>query len=187
MRVKNGNLQLASGALEAPERRYDADFATVSVAERVACFTFGKRSVNDPARLRTRLQIRMGEDAFLKYFWLPSVSFRDALRAFLQLHGPISDHAGGTWQADADHSDWANVCSMAHAGQYAVLDFHELSPSGLARFSKHQDPSGLDVRAVVRIQLSAMQLVGLLDAAEAFVPDIQGRVHLEPGELEEEE
>lgn len=168
----SGDIRISSDLLELPSRAYDADIAGAVHRDRTVSLFFAKRSLNQADHLRTRLEVRMGEDVFLRHLWENSRAFHERLRKYLELDTVPVEHPE-RMSADADHSDWANVCSLAHTGNQGVLDFYNLSPSGLARYIGNRMTSGLQVSPVVRIQTSSITLLSLLDACIPLAETIQ--------------
>ena len=126
--------------------------------------------------MRTRVEIRYPIEAFYCHFWQNSRGFHERVRTFArqrQLSEPREQHNLCDLEADRDHSEWANFDYMAHSGTEAVIDFFHLPPAELARFTQTGDASGLDLEAILRIQLDVSQLLGLLDSCSEAISEIQ--------------
>jgi len=163
--------------LQTPSNVYDADFAWIVHRPGTVSFFFAKRSIGENNILRTRLELRYPPENLVNHFWPNTRDFHDKLRKFIARwpKDEERDQLDPTkWTAEKDHSEWANLETMAHAGTEASLDFYLLPPFGLAQFSKGQGSSQLRVVPIVRVQMTVFELGRLLDSASEVVATIEG-------------
>ncbi len=165
--------------LPAPTNVYDADAAWVEFARGSASLFFAKQNRDEPTKLRSRLEIRYPVEAMARHFFQNSRQFHVKLREFAATWPTtgVNDRIDAAkLPAEKQHSEWANFESVAHAGSEAGIDFYRLPPSGIAQFAKGQGTSGLRCTSVARVQLTAFELLGLLDQVETLMIDIRGKL-----------
>ena len=185
--------------VSAPANIYDADVAWVTHQPGLVSLFFGKRSLNEQDRLRTRLELRYPAENVVHHFWNNSRGFHERLRAFVSLWPDFANTApqpAGKWHAEKDHSEWVNFEAIAHAGTEATLDFYSIPAVGIARFRRGGGSASLSIVPVVRVNLTVFELLRLMDAIEPVVKDIgaylpkkglppdEGEVVLEEGKKE---
>ncbi len=172
----DGSIQISTAKLAAPQNVYDADYAWVQRRQGAVSLFFGKSSIDDSGKLRTRLELRYPREAFLNHLWKNSRNFHQKLREFLGQcptdRSRDSINPAGM-KADRDHSDWVNVDYIAHSGTQACLDFFNLSPPGVARLLNKQGSTSLVLAPVVRVQTTAAELCRLLDSCGVIADEIQ--------------
>lgn len=173
----NSQVTVDSSKLTAPDRLYDADLAWISCkAARVSIY-FAKKNLDDPQKLASRLEIRFPAEDFLTAFLNISRTFYETLKTYTQ-RWPVEVRASTSdaekqLPAERSHSEWANFSHMAFSGSEASADFYHVPPSGIARYSKDRDTSGLDLRPVVRVLLTSFELLGVLDAATQLESELR--------------
>ncbi len=161
----------------APANIYDADVAWVTHQPGRVSLFFGKRDLDQEARLRTRLELRYPAENLVHHFWSNSRGFHERLRAFVSLWPESANTAQAPvakWEADKDHSEWVNFEAIAHAGTEATLDFYSIPAVGIARFRRGGGSASLTIVPVVRVNLTAFELLRLMDAVEPVVKEIEG-------------
>ncbi len=163
--------------LSAPTNVYDADFAWIVHRPGAISFFFAKRNIGGNDAFRTRLEVRYPPENLVKTFWPKTREFHDQLQKFIA-KWPKDDERDQQnpmkWTAEKDHSEWANIETMAHVGTQASLDFFLLPAWGIAQFFKGRGSSQLIVRPIVRIQMTIFELGRLLDSAADVVTIIEG-------------
>lgn len=159
----------------APSNIYDADFAWVEHRPGVASLFFGKKDRDERDRFRTRLELRYPAENLVQHFWENSRSFHERLRSFVELwpHEVASPGAVQQWTAERDHSEWVNFEAIAHAGTEATMDFYSIPAVGIARFRKGGGSASLTIVPVVRVHLTAFELLRLMDAVAPIVAEIK--------------
>jgi hypothetical protein len=103
-----------------------------------------------------KIQLRFAASRFMCLHLAPETS------TITEVFGKEGSCSIVSWDADRDHSEWANIETMAHSGTEASLDFYTLPASGIAKFMKGQGSSQLIVRPVVRVQMNIFELERLL-------------------------
>ncbi len=172
---KSININLAK--LNAPSNIYDADFAWVEHEPGKVSLFFAKKSRDNKGELRTRLELRYPAENLVHHFWQNSRDFHERLRTFVQLwpNSAFGHHADvSAWKAEKDHSEWVNFEAMAHAGTEATIDFYAIPAVGIARFRRGGGSADLKIVPVVRVHLTAFELLRLMDAAAPIVREIEG-------------
>lgn len=164
--------------LASPRNRYDADFAWVEhEAGSSVSLYFGKRDRNMPEALKSRLQIRYPPEDFVRHFWYNSRKFQENVKRVLTTW-PRQETRGRLepekWISEKDHSEWVNFDYMAFAGTQAAVDFFHLAIGGVARYTRGQGTAGLELEAVVRVQMTLGELGRLLEACSPVVDIIEG-------------
>ena len=172
---KSININLSK--LSPPSHIYDADHAWVVHSGTRVSLVFGKKRLDNPEILRTRLEIRYPPEDFVRQFWRNSRGFHESLRSFISqwpsVTTPVTQKdLPPTVQADKDHSEWANFDYMAFAGSGGAIDFYQLPASGIARFAQGGGSAWLIVTPVVRVLLTAFELAHLLEEAGQIIPEI---------------
>lgn len=166
--VKGDGLRVRWQHLREPQRVYEADFAWLTVRHGAVSLFFGKEDVNEPGKLRSRLEIRYPVEKFCHHLWDNSRDFHERLKK--SPAWPANADRRGvepeTWKAQKDHSERANFEYMANYGSEASIDFYYLVPQGVARLAGGFGGDGLKMDPVVRVQLTAQELLHLLDQAE---------------------
>ena len=161
--------------LAPPQNIYDADCAGVEHRRGDVRLFFGKLKLPGRNQLRSRIEIRYPVETFYRHLWQNSRSFHEKLREYAQ-QWP-SDHGRDQLsltevEADKDHSEWANFDYIAHSGTEAAIDFFHLPAAALARF-KQGSVNDLELEAVLRVQLTADELLRLLDRCAEVVSEIE--------------
>jgi hypothetical protein len=161
--------------LTAPANVYDADYAWINHRPGEFSLFFAKRSLSRAEGLRTRLELRFPPESIVQ-LWPNTREFHDRVNKFIEKWPKNEDRDKidpSKWDADRDHSEWANIETMAHSGTEASLDFYTLPASGIAKFMKGQGSSQLIVRPVVRVQMNIFELARLLESLASVVSDIK--------------
>lgn len=137
-------------------------------------FVFAKKRLDNPGRLRTRLEIRYPAEGFARHFWQNSRGFDKKLDEFVSEWPPLPERSSIQMNApaDKDHSEWANFDYMAFAGSEGVIDFYQLSVPGIAQFAQGQGSAGLRITAIVRVHLTAFELSHLLKKAGEAIDEV---------------
>jgi len=163
------SIRIDLSKLPTPGGVYDADVAWVEHSVGRVSILFAKLSRNTKDTLRTRLEIRYPPEDFLRAFWGNSREFHKRLTTYCKAW-PSDDARDKlhpeSFKAEKDHSEWVNFDSMAHAGTEASVDFFLLPAADIARFAQGQGSSGLILTPVVRVNMSAFELLRLLDSAQ---------------------
>lgn len=166
--------------LREPERQYVADFAWVQLRRGAVRFCFGQESLDKGETLRTRLEVRYSYERFVDQYWDSSREFHAALARF-RVSPDYTERASvhpEQWASLRDHAETANFSYIARSGSEGVIDFHSLPPSGVARLVQGMGPGGLHVDPIVRVQLTTVELVHLLDLCEPLVAGVRERLVL---------
>lgn len=166
-----------SSKLATPRNVYDADVSWVEhrPGASVSLF-FGKLNRDKPEHLKSRIELRYPPEDFVRHFWGNSRDFHAKLRGVAERlpRDEWRDNVNPEkWPAEKDHSEWVNFDYIAFAGTQAAMDLFNLAPGGVARYSRGQGTAGLELHAVVRIQLTIFELVRLLAACGPVVDMIQ--------------
>ena len=170
------SIKIDLGKLATPQNVYDADYAWIEHRVGAVSLFFAKKSRDEPDTLRTRLEVRYPVENLVGHFWGNSRDFHQKLKEFVSQWPADAMRDASTptsMKALKEHSEWANLESMSHAGTEAVVDFYSMSLAGLARFARGQGSDGLVLAPVVRIQTSIFVLIHLLDECEAVVREIE--------------
>jgi hypothetical protein len=139
-------------------------------------FFFAKADLNEPNRLRTRLEIRFPSEKFLSLFWKTSREFRTSLEKVKPWPGEEEARAGANpegWPAVQDRSESANFDYIARSGSEVIFDFFCLSPAGVARLAQGLGAQGLRIDPVVRVQTNLAELRCLMAQAEQLVEKLR--------------
>jgi hypothetical protein len=176
------SIRIDMSKLPAPLIVYDADVAWIEHLTGRVSLLFGKLSRNDQNRLRTRLEIRYPPEDFLRAFWGNSRDFHGRLGVSCKMwpSDPARDNLNPeAFPSDKDHSEWVNFDAMCHAGTEASIDFFILPAAAVARFAQGKGSADLKLAPVVRVNLSAFELLRLLDqtrtvaeTVESYLPEI---------------
>jgi len=183
LRVGVGNRRLItidSRLLDSPTNVYDADVSWLEYREGspVSLF-FAKEDRDHEKRLKTRLQIKFPAEDFVRHFWANSRAFHETVRKILSGLSAVEWRnviKPESWPAEKEHSEWVNFEYMAVSGTQAAIDFYNLHVGGIARYSMGQGTAGLELKPVVRVQLTAFELLRLLDAGHAIVDTIKTHI-----------
>ena len=166
-------IEVDASKLPAPPTSYDADFAWVEHSIGRVSFFFGKGRRGNTT-LRSRVEVKYPVEDLVRRFWKNAQEFRKTLADYCE-RWPKDPARDGlrpeSMVAEKEHSEWANVDYMAHAGSEAAIDFYHVPPGGVARFAKGLGYSALDLSPVLRIQLSSFELRRLLDQVESIVAE----------------
>jgi hypothetical protein len=172
----DGSLAIDVAKLGTPQNLYDADYAWPKRRGGVVSLFFAKAHLDEPTRLRTRLELRYPIETFLHHLWKNSREFHARLKQFLSRRPQDKERDKldpATMKADRDHSDWVNLDYLAHSGTEACLDFFQLSPGGLAMFAQGKGTSRLVMTPKVRVQTATEELCRLLDACAPIAQEIK--------------
>jgi hypothetical protein len=167
----NKGVTIDLAKLRAPSVVYDADVAWIAHKPGSVSLFFGKRAldtaVGGAPELRTRLEIRYPPEQFVMHFWRNSEEFSTKLHEFVRRwkFEPVAAVDPSPWRAAKDHSEWVNFEAMAHVGSEATIDFYQMPASAVARFNQGLGSSGLNPLPIVRVHLTAFELVRLFDQA----------------------
>jgi hypothetical protein len=173
--------------IASPSHLYDADYAWVEHRPgRDASLFFAKAHRDAEGKLKSRLQIRYPPEDFVRHFWKNSRTFHENVRRMLS-SWPQDETRKGTkpekWHAEKDHSEWVNFDYMAFSGSQAALDFYHLGPGGVSKYVRGQGTAGLELQAVVRIQMTLAELGYLLDLCQPVVDMINEYLPTQAPEL----
>jgi hypothetical protein len=151
----------------APDRVYDADVAWIEHRAGAVSIFFAKINRDEAEAFSSRLEVRYAPEDFIITFWSHSARFADSLTKFVAKWPAeaMSSTFSENWPARQAHSEWASYTQMSHSGTASTVDFSYLAPSGLARYAQTRDITGAKITPVVRIQLTAFTLHGLLERA----------------------
>jgi len=172
----DGSILINLTRLPAPDKIYDADLSWVRRGRGYVSFFFGKENVDDPSKLRTRLEVKYAPEAFVRHFWRNSREFHEKMRTQLQSwpQDPSLEVVDGArMPAEKDHSEWANFDYMARSGTHGTIDFFLLPAPGVARFIQGQGSSGLTLVPVVRVMMTVHELSRLLDLVDGMVDEVK--------------
>lgn len=161
--------------LAPPQNIYDADCAGVEHRRGDVRLFFGKLKLPRRDQLRSRIEIRYPVETFYKHLWQNSRGFHERLRQYAQQWSSDYGHDQlilTEVEAEKDHSEWANFDYMAHSGTEAAIDFFHLPAAALARF-KQGSANDLELAAILRVQLTAYELLRLLDRCADVVSEIE--------------
>jgi len=188
LEVTGDGLKVNWSRLNDPDRLYEADFAWIRIRHGAVSLFFGKEDLDKSGSLRSRLELRYPVEKFVKHFWENSRDFHARLRKVPDWPGR-SDRASynpESMPSQKDHSERVNFEYMAHFGSEACLDFHYLTPGGVARLAQGLGGSSLKILPVARVQVTTSELLFLLDAAEPIAMELTaGLPHDAPDTPEE--
>ena len=166
-----------SSKLSSPPRMYDADVAWIEHQPGIpVSLFFGKVDRDQKERLKSRLQIKIPPEDFVRHFWRNSREFEKTvttIRAALPADSWRDAIAPERWTTKREHSEWANFDYMAVVGTQAAIDLYNVAVGGVARYSRGQGTAGLELHAIVRIQLTVFELTRLLRACAPVVGMIE--------------
>jgi hypothetical protein len=172
----DGSLAIDVAKLGTPQDLYDADYAWPKRRGGAVSLFFGKANLDEPTKLRTRLELRYPIETFFHHLWNNSRDFHARIKEFLSRRPRDKDRDKldpAKMKADRDHSDWVNIDYLAHTGTEAALDFFQLSPGGLAMFAQGKGASRLVMTPKVRVQTATEELCRLLDACEPIAQEVK--------------
>lgn len=172
----DGSILIHMSRLPAPDKVYDADVAWVRRRGGYISFFFGKQNLEDPKKLRTRLEVKYAPEALVRHFWRNSREFHAKMRTLLESwpSDPLLAPLDGTQlTAEKDHSEVANFDYMARSGSHGTIDFFLLPAPGVARFVQGQGSSGLTLVPVVRVYMTVHELSRLLDSVDAMIGEVK--------------
>jgi hypothetical protein len=162
--------------LQAPSNIYDADFAWIIHSPGSVSFFFAKRSLSEEKKLRTRLEMRFPPEILATQLWERTQEFHGRVKEYTD-KWPKDENRNKLqpegWSAEKDHSEWANIETMAHSGTEASIDFYQLPPFGVAQFIQGRGSSQLMVLPVVRVLMSVFELDHLLESVALVVSQVQ--------------
>lgn len=171
----DGGISIDFARIKAPDRIYDADVSWIVRGNGFVSMFFAKRSVDDPATLESRVELKYAPEAFVNHLWGNSREF----------HGALKEHLT-TWPTDPNlvavdgrtlrfvgksHSEWVNFDIIARAGSHGTIDFYYLPPFGVSQLMRRHSVSQLAVVPVVRVMLTIHEIDRLLDAAAAVAEE----------------
>jgi hypothetical protein len=170
------SIRIDLSRLRTPTNVYDADFAWIKHRPGAISFFFGKRSFTAKESLRTRLELRYPVENLVHHFWQNSRDFHARLDSFVSKWPKDVERDSlvpEEWNAERDHSEWANFETISHAGTEASLDFYLLPAFGIAQFMKGAGSSQLTIMPVVRVQMTAFELGRLLNSVGEIASEIE--------------
>jgi hypothetical protein len=163
--------------LPPPHREYDADFAWVKPRFGALSLFFGKAHLDEPQTLRSRIELKMAPDRFVRAFGT-SVrdEFADELSKAVERRpndSSLSDIKAGDMRlvGDKDHSEWVTAAYIARTGGQGSLDFYSISPRDAA-MAKEGLLSRIPINPVVRVNLSVGELSRLLTTCRSLVSEV---------------
>jgi hypothetical protein len=171
-----GTLQIDPGRIEVPDKVYDADVAWAERSSGAMTLFFAKTNRDNPAALKSRLEIRYPIEQVARTFWKPTQTFFRNVTEYVakwpaSMRGTLDVPSG--LPASTTHSEWATFTMIAHTGSHASIDFYELPPAALHRFNQIGDKGGLKLRPVVRVDISIFELAAFLTRIEPMAREIQ--------------
>ena len=167
----DGSIVVNMAKLATPRNVYDADVAWAEQrAHDYVSLFFGKDNIDEPAKLRTRLEIKYGREAFIGHFWPNSSEFRATLKSGHS--NPTPPEPKSRRVAEKDHSEWANFDFGAKLGSLVSLDFFLLPPSAAVRLIRGGGSSSLEMTPVLRVNLSISDLLSLYESCAPIVDKI---------------
>ncbi len=165
------SITIDASKLPPPSKSYAADTGWATYRPGHSSLFFAVRDETDPSVLPSRLEIRMPPEDFLRGFLWNSREFLQKVVVYAEKWGgnaigvapaPTGLRAGRT------HSEWANFVYIAHAGTETSLDFYQMSVSGIAKYAKTKDLSGLALQPVVRVHMSVFELISMMRLSMAL-------------------
>ena len=171
----DNSIKIDASRLEAPSRAYDADYAWIEYRPGNVSLLFAKKSRDESDKLHSRLEVRYPPEDLVNTFWGISARFVESLRGYV---GRWPEEARRTEQtsklpAKQSHSEWASFTYMSHSGTDAAIDFYHMAASGIAKFTQTGSTAGLKFNPVVRIEMTAFELLAFLDRMAPIVEDIR--------------
>ena len=174
----DGSIMINMTKLGSPENVYDADFSWISLRHDSVSLWFGKESVDAEGTLRSRLELRYPQEAFVRHFWKNSREFHQKLNEHVQQFestdaAPVDPTK---LKAERDASMWVNFDYISRTGTQASLDFFHLPPAGLAKFAGGHGSSGLVLNNKVRVLTTIHDLHRLFEAAVPVATEVTKRL-----------
>jgi hypothetical protein len=184
--IVDNSIRIDWTRLDPPTNVYDADFAWAAVRHGTVSLFFAKEFLS-ANRLRSRMELRFGFEAFVGAFWESSADFFAKLKAKVTPPPEVTRSAADLMalESEREHSDWASFAYMAHHGTQASLDFFRLPPAGIARFITGGGTSGLKPDPIVRVHTTVWELYRLLEMCEPIVSQVRGLIPTEKGQPSE--
>ena len=169
----DGNLSVNTRQLPIPDNTYDADVLWVQRRMGAVSIFAGKIEDVPEFHLRSRVEIRFSEDAFVQNFWANSRDFHERLRD-RAAHRPDRQEERRRlmpegMKAEKTHSVWANVDVLTRSGNQASLSFFTLPPEGLAFYHQYRDTSHLNIEPVLRVFTTTDELLFMMNESEPIV------------------
>jgi hypothetical protein len=164
--LEDKSLSIDVTKLETPTQTYDADFCWLDYNAGRLSLVFAKNGRGKDEHLESCLEIRFPPEDFAIALWRSSLDFFERLEKYVAqwpaefVRVPNVDVIKNL-PVSKFHSEWATVAYMAHAGTQAGIDFYQMSPAALSRFSNTRSLEGLRLRPVVRVQMSTFDMAAL--------------------------
>ncbi len=169
----DGGVLINTARLETPNETYDADVAWVERKPASVSLYFAKYNYpgTTPPTFLSRVEIRYSFEAFRDNFWKNSREFHQIVRA-----GPVSANLPARAEPGCDpaqvnaaksHSMWANFELLSQTGGEASFDVYHMTPRSVVTFIRGQGE--IQVVPLVRISLTSIELLALLNACEPIV------------------
>ena len=168
------------GKLPLPTESYVANVGWVENIGTTVSLLLGNLDRNDRGRLKTRVELRFPQEAFLN-FWENSKAFYESMRALVEripsiLEG-IPVEKPSELKAEKDHVVPASIGIMTHSGTQAELDFYDLPATDVFLSLRHQDPRRLEIHPILRIYTTTGILWTILKQAEKIAEIIAPQVN----------
>jgi hypothetical protein len=161
--------------LPPPSSEYDADFSWAEDMRGTVSLFFAKLNRDSEGRLASRIELRLGGEDAVR-FVMSAKDFYEKLHERSSSWGKLSAEPSSyspALPADRSHSQWASYLYVAYSGTRAVIDAYEMSVPGLARYIQTKDANALDLRPVVRIQMSVFEIKRMMLELEGLIPKVR--------------
>jgi hypothetical protein len=172
-----GDVIVSSADLPIPSNIYDADYAWPQIRNGAVSLFFAKASAGDDSGLRSRLEVRLPMESFIRHFWQSSREFHAQVRTLVQQAGwRIKDREHPKpekLRPKNEHSVWANLDSMSRHGTAASIDFYHLAPDALVRFSRTRDLTKVTLEPIVRVLTTLSEALSLLDESAKIAEEVK--------------
>lgn len=187
--MSDRSIRVNMALLPAPTNIYDADVWSIERQAGYVALYFGQLHGAATDRLRTRLKLKYGAEAFIVHFWKNSRKFHDDMRRQVEswpldpLH--VKTQSVASMHSDKEHSQWVNFDYLSRSSSQGSLDFYHLPPSALAKFVQGQGSRELELNPVVRVLVTVYQLCEILDRCGELIEDVRKYMPRPPQETVE--
>lgn len=167
------------GKLPLPDESYVANVGWAERSGTTVSIFVGNRDRNDPKKLKTRVELRFAQEAFLN-FWSNSKEFFDRMKLLIERVPSVISAVPGDdpsqLNAEKDHVASSSIGIMTHSGTQAEIDFFDLPATDIFLSMRHQDPRRLEIHPILRVYTTTGVLWSILSNAEEIAQQIEPQV-----------
>jgi len=181
LRAHGNGFQIDLGKLPLPTNSYVANVGWVVKEGTTVGVFFGNLDRDEPGRLKTRVELRFPQEAFLN-FWENSEEFFQGLKSLRTrlpalLWADATERNGfATMKAEKDHVVSASIGVLTNSGSLAEADFYDLPATDIFLSQKLNDLRRLEITPVLRIYSTTGVVGTILEASQPIADQIRPEV-----------